>query len=936
MAEPLPELDLGQRTAALQRTLAEETQRGLDLHREWVQGLPLPIPSSQPSIDERVADYLANFQRSAEAEAQRTAQRRANERRWAEEARSLYTPPSPDVVAQQQMQASELEQIARATRQRNFSLSQDDVFNRYHPSGTDYEAQQQRDLSSQIERARRNNRDRAASAGNGGGYDGTPNDPPTPPRTPDSSGFRPASIDRSPALRNQQTSGTRAPLDFADPPRTGATASGWDVVPNLPPAPTVANQPQVYRPQRMQNARPSNIPRSAGLGPLARGAAIGGLLDFGIQVAMGEDPRRAAASATGGAIGSTIGTGIGASIGAAFGGVGAIPGGIIGGIVGGTIGGLAGGGLYNSLFPPPFPLPNDIPQRTFTTIPFRGGQMEGAVYSVTVVQKYATYTETGTVTMRGRIIGTRVEVTQSTVNGRPYYTTQGLTIHNSGASIAFHGGGSDFSPISYQLSLTNVRRIDGQPDTGGDRYEPAPTVLIPVGRQHAQNSPVEQYYPNPVQTPQNGQGNSPFWIPANRPAPGITPVGDPTPRPVPQPQFNPNTRTVTPQQPYAQAIPFPQSRTTTFTVPAPESQYPDDTAPDNQLFPPALPALAPTVRPTPQPQPQPSSIPPTTPPNVSDPCQGNACSQAIRSDIANNRSRLDELNAALNAADLAGLQALMAKLNQIDNKLGAQVPGGLSGFLQGFREKFDKFVKWTQIDRVLNLLTFIAAVHNAFMLSNQIGQTLTSAISQGLAVIGIKDEDGNELDINSIIGNAVENTIKSIVGEENYETMSAQWKRANRIYQSAANILFAFQSITYSILESLEIVGSYVAKIGNAAKKFGVFVENCYAWMNPNPDFTRNRFFRFLDTTQETVENIDEVAGEVLNIQETIVEIESQSEQLRQAVAGIDENGQPYPTGLEVPEHTPTFDLEILNSESSQSPPISESDERAPVEAGAS
>lgn len=935
MADPLPELDLGQRTAALQQTLANETQRGIDLHRAWVESIPLPIPSSQPSIDERVADYLANFERSAEAEGQRTAQRRANERRWAEEARTLHTAPSPDVVSRQQLEASELEQIARATRQRNYSLAQDDVYNRYHPNGASYEAQLQRDLASQIEIARRNNTDRAASSGNGGGFDGTPADPPAPPRTPDTSGFTPSSVDRSPALRTQQTSGTRARLDFADPPRTGLPASGWDVIPNLSPAPTVATQPQTYRPQRMQNLRPSNVPRAAGLGPLARGSAIGGLLDFGIQVAMGEDPRRAAASATGGAIGSTVGSYIGAGIGSLFGGVGALPGGIVGGVVGGAIGGLAGGGLFNSLFPPPFPLPNDIPLPSRMAIPFRGGQMQVGYRVIIGVG----WTEKNGTTFTPENYGTLIGPFQGPIRPVASIEGQDWVVRNATDNAQLAAVNTvNGTRQGYQYVIYRTTRQDGQPDTGGDPYVPAPTVLIPVGRQHAQNSPEEQYYPNPVQTPQNGQGNSPFWVPSARPAPSGTPVGDPTPSPLPQTQNDPGPggRTVTPQAPQASSVPFGPSRTTTFTVPAPEARHPDETAPDNQLFPPALPALAPTVRPTPQPQPQPSSIPPTTPPNVSDPCQGNACSQAIRGDIANNRSQLEGLNAILNGLDLAGLAALQAKLNQIDNKLGPQVPGGLSGFLQSFREKFDKFTKWIQLDRILNILTFAAVVHNAFMLSNQLSQTLMSAISQSLAVIGVRDEEGDALDVSSIIGDAIENVVKGIVGEENYETMSAQWKRASRIYQATANILFSLQSISYSILESIEVVGSYVAKVGNAAKKFGVFAENCYAWMNPNPDFTQNRFFRFMNNAQEAVESVDEVSGEILNIQETITEVGNQSQQLRQAVAGIDENGQPYPTGLEVPEHSPTSALEVANNEASQSPPISEADERAPVEAGAS
>jgi hypothetical protein len=159
----------------------------------------------------------------------------------------------------------------------------------------------------------------------------------------------------------------------------------------------------------------------------------------------------------------------------------------------------------------------------------------------------------------------------------------------------------------------------------------------------------------------------------------------------------------------------------------------------------------------------------------------------------------------MQAADLGGLADIMSKLNRIDNKLGPQMTGGISGFLQGFKAKVDGFIKWSHLDRILNVLTFITVLHNAFMLSNQLGQTLFSAISNGLSAIGIEDDEGNPLDIGSIVSGGVESVITQIIGAENYAQMSAEWKKANRIYQAATNLLWAFQSIGYSILESLEI-----------------------------------------------------------------------------------------------------------------------------------
>jgi hypothetical protein len=106
--------------------------------------------------------------------------------------------------------------------------------------------------------------------------------------------------------------------------------------------------------------------------------------------------------------------------------------------------------------------------------------------------------------------------------------------------------------------------------------------------------------------------------------------------------------------------------------------------------------------------------------------------------------------------------------------------------------------------------------------------------------------------------------------------------------------------------------------------------------MNPNPEFRQSRFFRFLDETQEVVENIDEVASEVLNIQETSAEIVVQSQALRNAIAGVDEQGNPLPTPPDPPENVPTSEAEAVARDESRGAQITPTDERQPVEAGAS
>jgi hypothetical protein len=102
--------------------------------------------------------------------------------------------------------------------------------------------------------------------------------------------------------------------------------------------------------------------------------------------------------------------------------------------------------------------------------------------------------------------------------------------------------------------------------------------------------------------------------------------------------------------------------------------------------------------------------------------------------------------------------------------------------------------------------------------------------------------------------------------------------------------MYSIQSIGHSILGALEVVGSWVAKIGNALQKFRVVSEQAYSWMNPTP-FFQNRFFTGLQATQEVVSQVDQVASEVLSVQETIGQLTKQKEDLVKSV-GEDPSGK--------------------------------------------
>ncbi|ALF53819.1 hypothetical protein ACX27_14735 [Nostoc piscinale CENA21] len=416
--------------------------------------------------------------------------------------------------------------------------------------------------------------------------------------------------------------------------------------------------------------------------------------------------------------------------------------------------------------------------------------------------------------------------------------------------------------------------------------------------------------PNPTQSPGNLGGELPATTPNN--APGSSPNSIPGWQSAPTGQGQGNV----------QPVPLGSTGTASFSIPF-------------------IPAIG-KANPTPDKNsPAPKNQDPTKPKTPTTPSTGGLSKEETQAavceltqptsclgkplnrieDKANqnnnkldqNNNKLDQLNALLNGLDLAGIAALNSKLDVMNAKLGPQLPnGGLGGLLSRVWDKLNKVADWLKLDRILNILIWWQTLHNAYMLSNNLAQTLFSAISNVLAAIGIKDAEGNPIDVNAVFGGAIDELAKALIGVETWQGMKAEWKKWNRIYQAAANILNAVQSIGYSILSALEVVGSWVASIGNALRKWGEVGERAYRWMNPTPNF-QNKFFTTLENVENVVSQVDTVASEVLSVQENINQIGEQKEQFTKALG--EESGSKQ--GTESPEATQVkaaFDISKLVS----------------------
>jgi hypothetical protein len=428
---------------------------------------------------------------------------------------------------------------------------------------------------------------------------------------------------------------------------------------------------------------------------------------------------------------------------------------------------------------------------------------------------------------------------------------------------------------------------------------------------------------NPASNPAGNPAGNPVGNPAGNPANDPNQSVAPTPYKITSPLYHtspkpgnfgdnnaqpvsPGSSTITFTQPSGIPNPSKSNPVPDAVSPQPKNKNPENKTPEKDPSPfpfpfiPPIPARAPDFQ-------GPNS---PNPPVPGSPCAGNSCGSAIQNQVKSNGDKLNQLNTLLNGVDLGLLKV-------IDNKLGPQAPGGLS-------TRISKLSKWLHLDRALNILIWWQTLHNAYMLSNNLGQTLTSAISNVLAVIGIKDKDDNPLDIGEILGKQFDEAAKTALGEKTWGGMKAEWKKYNRIYQAAANLLNSIQSIGQSILSALEVIGSWNAKIGNALRKWGEVGEKAYGWMNPTPNF-QNKFFTALEVAENVVSQVDSIASEVLSAQDTIKQLGGQKKEFDESIKQSDDSKQ----GKEAPEASKVKEAAEKTKEASKGSDITDSDKEA-------
>lgn len=224
----------------------------------------------------------------------------------------------------------------------------------------------------------------------------------------------------------------------------------------------------------------------------------------------------------------------------------------------------------------------------------------------------------------------------------------------------------------------------------------------------------------------------------------------------------------------------------------------------------------------------------------------------------------NKLNAALNAAILAQGNKILGIVKDTNQVLKNSLLGSVA-------------------DKVLNALNTALLVHNAAMLSSQIGETIGDIASSVLDSVGIKDSDGNAIDVNGVIKTKLVSLLQGLLGEANYQSLTQKIAASNRIYQAGQNIVNDTIDLFDATHQVLEQTGGNVARIGNSLREAGGVEFDAYEEMNEEVRAS-SKVFKRLEFVEDTTDSAYSIVSDIADIKDTIASISENREEFDEAI----------------------------------------------------
>ena len=297
-------------------------------------------------------------------------------------------------------------------------------------------------------------------------------------------------------------------------------------------------------------------------------------------------------------------------------------------------------------------------------------------------------------------------------------------------------------------------------------------------------------------------------------------------------------------------------------------------------------------------------------------CLNNNIRQPLQNSLNNLTNNTDGINAGIGALNNFLNQQILSRVNSVHTVVTAN--NGLLTHAQYGLQATKNFLTtaWetTRMGKILEFLSVAISLHNAAMLSRNLGASIGDTISAiaNNAISLIKNEDSTPIDINATLGNSIEGFLKSIIGADNYDDLGETFTKYNRILNAASNIIWTIQGIQMGLAYGLETVGNYTGRIGNALKKSGAVLENSYNWMNEKMNFRSGRLGQLNNIINET-QNVENVISEVHQVTSEFREIQEQTNYLGKQTKNLTDE-----LTLKEEESTTTLETSKTNSQGAQ------------------
>ncbi|MDJ0795801.1 MAG: hypothetical protein QNJ51_03015 [Calothrix sp. MO_167.B12] len=253
------------------------------------------------------------------------------------------------------------------------------------------------------------------------------------------------------------------------------------------------------------------------------------------------------------------------------------------------------------------------------------------------------------------------------------------------------------------------------------------------------------------------------------------------------------------------------------------------------------------------------------------------CTSKFRNDISRDRK----------LANKNLLNSISAGAGAINSGLNSVILARVNILLARTSSMFDILAT----DRAFNILNLLTNLHNAAMLSSNVVQTLTATFDAGANLIGIniKDKDGNNISTGGFVGQIFNDALKKLFGATVVENFYQTLSKANRIYQSATNLLDDVQGMFDSARQLGELTANNTGKIGNALKKAGAIYENAFDWMSEKNNAASAKQKKW-DAVINGINEVDDKISNFNSIIGTVQSVKDNVEQLKQSKKEFEES----------------------------------------------